>query len=162
MKRLLVNACCGPCACNPIPFSGYHVDLFFCGDNFNSKAEYNKRYKALYTVYKKLYDTKLLSIDYKRKVFNSCEDCIRERLLETAEMAYVHEYDAFTTTLTISPHKNTELVNRIGREVGEQMCIPFLELDLKKNGGFEKSVRVSKELGIYRQRYCGCQNSMRQ
>jgi hypothetical protein len=163
MKKLLVNACCGPCACLPWAFKDYAVSLFFNGDNFDSKEEYERRLKAMRVVAKELYRTSLLVTPlYRPRVFESCDDCIRYRLERTANLAKRDRYDYFTTTLTISPHKDTEMVNRIGREVSAQVGIPFLELDLKKNDGFNTTVRMSREYAVYRQRYCGCKKSMRE
>ena len=159
MKKLFVNACCGPCACHVEPFKEYDVALHFNGDNFDSKEEYDRRLEALELTHPV---TRLVVDAYNYKLFESCEECIAYRLGKAAVVARESGFDMFTTTLTVSPHKNTELVNRIGREIGSRIGVEFLELDLKKGGGFEKSVRRSQELGIYRQRYCGCKNSMRE
>ena len=71
-----------------------------------------------------------------------------------------HNYDIFTTTLSVSPHKNFELINQIGRELSEEYEIPFLEANFKKNDGYLKSINNSKLYNIYRQNYCGCKHSM--
>jgi hypothetical protein len=136
--------------------------LFLNGDNFDSYEEYSRRYYALNTVAEEFYHGKLIVDGYDPKAFDNCEDCIRYRLTRTAEVAKSGDYDCFTTTLTISPHKDSAEINRIGREVGEQTGIPFLGLDLKKAGGFGKSVHRSREIGIYRQSYCGCKKSVRE
>ena len=66
------------------------------------------------------------------------------------------EMDYFTTTLTISPLKNAQLINQLGNEIGEKVGIPFLPSDFKKNGGYLRSIELSKEYDLYRQNYCGC------
>jgi predicted adenine nucleotide alpha hydrolase (AANH) superfamily ATPase len=98
---------------------------------------------------------------YIPRTFENCEQCIAYRLTRCAEYAKSRGYDCFTTTLTISPHKDTAMVNKIGRDVSAFYGVPFLELDLKKNGGFARSVEMSKKLGLYRQNYCGCARSVR-
>jgi len=85
-----------------------------------------------------------------------CEVCFRLRLAKTAEWAKENGYDVFGTTLTVSPHKNAEVINRIGRELAEEAGVEFLERDFKKGDGYKRSIEICRELGIYRQRYCGC------
>ena len=87
-----------------------------------------------------------------------CEVCFRMRLLKTHEFMLERGMEAFTTTLTVSPHKSAEVVNRVGSDVGGQA---FLARDFKKMDGFKRAVQLAKEGGIYRQRYCGCVYSMR-
>ena len=153
MKKLLVQACCGCCATS---FEKGDVTYFFNGDNFDTINEYKKRLEAMLTV-----DKDCIVEGYEAKVFDSCEECIAYRLRRCAEVALERGFDCFTTTLTVSPHKDSAMVNRIGREVAAEVGVPFLELDLKKNNGFAKSVARSKQLGLYRQRYCGCGESRR-
>jgi predicted adenine nucleotide alpha hydrolase (AANH) superfamily ATPase len=83
------------------------------------------------------------------------------RLRRTAEEAKQQGIPAFCTVLTVSPKKDAVLVNRIGREEGERAGVLFIEADMKKNDGFQKSVEISKKFGIYRQDYCGCRYSVR-
>ena len=87
---------------------------------------------------------------------NRCEECFRLRLRRTAEYAKANGFEIFGTTLTVSPHKNAELINRIGREIGEELGIEYLERDFKKDNGYKRSIELCKEIGIYRQNYCGC------
>ena len=158
MQKLLVQACCGPCACDTSMFEGYSTIYFFNGDNMNTRSEYDSRLFALRRV------AQGLIVDmYNGPIeFAVCEDCIRYRLRAAARAAKKHGFDCFTTTLTVSPHKNTAMVNRIGREVAAEVGMPFLELNLKSNDGFARTVKISKELGLYRQNYCGCAKSVRQ
>ena len=85
-----------------------------------------------------------------------CEVCFRMRLAKTAEYARDNGFDAFGTTLTVSPHKNAELINRIGRELEREFGATFLERDFKKGNGYLRSLEICKALGVYRQKYCGC------
>ena len=90
-----------------------------------------------------------------------CGRCFELRLRETARVAKELGMDYFTTTLTISPLKNAQLINEIGNRIGEEMGIAFLPSDFKKNNGYLRSIELSKEYGLYRQDYCGCDFSMR-
>ena len=90
-----------------------------------------------------------------------CGRCFDLRLRETARVAKEMEMDYFTTTLTISPLKNAQLINRLGNQIGEEMGIAFLPSDFKKNNGYLRSIELSKEHGLYRQNYCGCEFSKR-
>ena len=152
LTGVLVHACCAPCAC-VLPRS---TKFFFNGDNFDTRDEYLRRRAAM-----EVFAPDAVIDEYDPKVFPGCAECIRYRLVRCAEVAKENGFMAFTTTLTVSPHKNTGEINAIGREVGESVGISFIELDLKKHGGFLKSVRVAKELGLYRQNYCGCNLSAR-
>jgi len=90
-----------------------------------------------------------------------CGRCFELRLRETAKVAKELGMDYFTTTLTISPLKNAQLINEIGNRIGEEVGIAFLPSDFKKNNGYLRSIELSKEYGLYRQDYCGCDFSMR-
>jgi len=168
MQKLLVQACCGGCASSDptdylygeINRADTFIRFFFNGDNFDTSEEYRRRLAAFNTV-SKHYKIESIVEPYSEKIFEKCEDCIKYRLECCAQVAKEQNFDCFTTTLTVSPHKDTATVNQIGREVAVEYGVPFLELDLKKNGGFEKTVKASKELGIYRQNYCGCAKSRR-
>lgn len=85
-----------------------------------------------------------------------CERCFRLRLSETAKAAALGKFDFFTTTLTISPLKDSSLLNRIGCEAGTKAGVSFLPSDFKKRNGYKRSIELSKQFGLYRQDYCGC------
>ena len=91
-----------------------------------------------------------------------CEVCFRLRLEETARLAAERGMDYFTTTLSISPLKNAGLLNAIGGELAEKYRVPYLFSDFKKRGGYQRSVELSREYGLYRQDYCGCVFSRRE
>lgn len=90
-----------------------------------------------------------------------CGRCFELRLRETAKEAKELGMDYFTTTLTISPLKNAQLINELGNRIGEEVGIAFLPSDFKKNNGYLRSIELSKEYDLYRQDYCGCDFSMR-
>ena len=85
-----------------------------------------------------------------------CTECFKLRLEESAKLAKEGNYDYFTTTLTISPLKDAERLNRIGEEMGEKYGVKFLNSDFKKKNGYKRSTELSKEHDLYRQNYCGC------
>ena len=89
-----------------------------------------------------------------------CEACFKLRLEKTAELAKKESFDYFTTTLTVSPHKNSPLINAIGKEISQKYGVKYLFSDFKKKEGYKRSTQLSKEYGIYRQNYCGCEFSM--
>ena len=88
-----------------------------------------------------------------------CEICFRLRLEKTAEFAKNHGYDCFATTLTVSPLKNAEKINRIGEEVAYRTGVKYIHTDFKKREGYKKSIELSKKYDLYRQNYCGCEFS---
>ena len=90
-----------------------------------------------------------------------CAVCFRMRLKESARYAKEKGFDGFTTTLTVSPHKNYRVISEIGREVAEEVGIEYYPFDFKKKDGFLHSIRLSKAYGLYRQDYCGCGFSKR-
>ena len=83
------------------------------------------------------------------------------RLEKTFEYAKEHSFDLITTTLTLSPLKNAELLNGIGEKLCKNSQVEWIYSDFKKQGGFLKSVELSKKYGLYRQNYCGCEFSLR-
>lgn len=85
-----------------------------------------------------------------------CKVCFELRLSKTAQIAKENGYDYFTTTLTLSPYKNSELLNEIGEIMQNKYSTPYLFSDFKKNDGYKKSIELSKEYNLYRQDYCGC------
>ena len=85
--------------------------------------------------------------------------CYEQRLRKTMEYALKNRFKLFTTTLTISPHKSSRIIFEIGKRLAMDKNIDFLQRDFKKKGGFNVSVRMSKEMGLYRQNYCGCEFS---
>ena len=137
-------------------FEGFCVVYHFNGNNFDNRNEYDKRLFAL----RKVSPGTIVEL-YMPREFANCDECVRYRLMACAKTAKEYGFDCFSTTLTISPHKDTVTVNRIGREVSKEVGLPFIEKDLKANDGFKKSVEISKKMGLYRQNYCGCKNSVR-
>lgn len=90
-----------------------------------------------------------------------CAICFEQRLRKAAETAKAGGYDWFCTTLTVSPHKNAQVLNHIGQKLAQDVGVPFLPSDFKKRDGYKKSIELSREYCLYRQNYCGCEFSSR-
>lgn len=169
MKKLLLHVCCAPCSTYVIEAlkEEYEITLFFYNPNIEPINEYSSRLEAAEKFAEKM-DLPIIvgdydSIEWHNKVQGHendeeggerCGICFRYRLEKTAELAKQKGFDLFSTTLTVSPYKNTEIINQIGKEAGEKYNIEFLDSDFKK--GYMKSIELSKEHGLYRQKYCGC------
>ena len=169
--KLLLHICCAPCSTEVIErlSTGYRVTGFFYNPNIHPKREHEKRRMELlgfsksqgFRVLQGGYDLKewfelVRGLEKEPEGGMRCEVCFRMRLEKAAKTAKELGFDAFTTTLTISPHKDSEAINRIGAELEERYGVGFLAADFKKKDGFKKSVELSKKHGLHRQSYCGC------
>ena len=171
---LLLHACCAPCSSYTLEYLTPYFDitLFFYNPNIAPENEYNFRASELARLIKEhpdFSDVKLIVPEYDSAPFfemakgredfkeggERCFDCYRLRLEETAKTA-AGKYDFFCTTLSISPHKNAEKLNLIGGELAEKHGVKYLFSDFKKKGGYQRSIALSHEYGLYRQDYCGC------
>ncbi|MDO5715975.1 MAG: epoxyqueuosine reductase QueH [Tissierellia bacterium] len=179
--KLLLHSCCGPCSSAVIERLAphFHLTVFYYNPNIDTKKEYEYRAKEQQTLVKKLglshdIDVKIAIYDSKEyyefvKGFEKepeggkrCTRCFRLRLEKTAQVAKEEEYDYFTTTLSISPHKDSQRLNRLGHRIGEKYGIDYLYSDFKKKNGYSRSVELSKAFDMYRQDYCGCVFSKRE
>jgi predicted adenine nucleotide alpha hydrolase (AANH) superfamily ATPase len=88
-----------------------------------------------------------------------CVECFRLRLTHTADQAKAQGFQWFGTTLSVSPHKNHSIIRQIGNQLAEELGLHFVEDDFKKKAGYQRSVQLSKDYGLYRQTYCGCEFS---
>lgn len=174
--KLLLHACCAPCASAVIERMKdfFDVTVYFYNPNMDGEIEYIKRADELKRLCG-IFDVKYVIEVYKPSEFISvvkglenaaeggmrCVKCFRLRLDKTAKFARENAFDYFTTTLTISPLKNAETLNLIGEECSAANGIKWLPSDFKKKGGYQRSVLLSKEFGLYRQNYCGCEFSKR-
>lgn len=172
--RLLLQCCCAPCssAVLEILVQYFNVTVYFYNPNIHPQAEYEKRLAQFPKLFKASFceSVQMLEAPYDPERFFAvakglenepeggarCTECFKLRLEETAKTAKEHGFDYFTTTLTVSPHKNAALLNEIGKELGEKYNIPFLPSDFKKKEGYKRSIAFSKELDLYRQTDCGC------
>ena len=172
-KKILLHACCGICSAYPISMlqeKGYSVSVYFCNPNLDTKEEFQRRLDAQRTVCENL-SVELISEEYNHKEYlekikglenepekgKRCLECIQLRLSKTAKYAKDNGYKIFTTSLVISPHKNYEKITEIGKTQAKIFDLEYLDINFKKKDGFLKTNIISKELGIYRQNYCGCE-----
>lgn len=175
--KLLLHSCCGPCSTAVLErlASYFHITLLYYNPNIYPEDEYLLRLKTQIEVINKCgYDISLLEGEYIHEEYlafikgleeekeggKRCEACFKLRLEKTAELAKRESFDYFTTTLTVSPHKNSPLINAIGKEISQKYGVKYLFSDFKKKEGYKRSTQLSKEYGIYRQNYCGCEFSM--
>lgn len=177
MKRMLLHSCCGPCSTSVIErlAPDYDITVFFYNPCITDRAEYEKRKENQLKFISEFNEENGLKIDFIEGKYDSneyfkrveglekepeggrrCTVCFHQRLEETARYAAEMGFDIFTTTLTVSPHKNYTLIAGIGKEYEEKYGLPFLDLDFKKKAGFQRSIELSKEHELYRQNYCGC------
>lgn len=175
-QRLLLHTCCGPCSTHCIEELkvDHDVTLLFYNPNIHPMGEYLRRREAAEKVASSI-DIPIIEIPYTPEAWvehtkgfeeepeggRRCGLCFSQRMEATAIHAKENGFDCFTTTMTISPHKDAKLINEIGEKVAEKHGVRWLHSDFKKNDGFRKSTEMSKELGIYRQHYCGCFYSVR-
>lgn len=171
---LLLHACCAPCSSGVLPVLVEHfkITIFFHNPNISPESEYNYRLEELKRLVGEMgySDIEIVEPEYKEEEFLAiakgredlpeggarCKDCYRLRLSATAEYAKEKGFDYFTTTLTVSPYKNAEYLNEIGRELSDEYGVKYLLSDFKKKEGYKRSCENSKKYGLYRQIYCGC------
>ena len=176
MKKIILHACCAPCASYPIKLlleDDFEPVVFFYNPNIFPYKEYKIRKDELEEYCKKLnleffegeYDIKdfyNLTLKYKDEPEKGkrCSLCFYMRLLKTAEFAKLKNVDFFTTTLTVSPHKNSSQIFEQAKIVSEAVEVEFLEYNFKKRDGYKISRMIAKENNMYTQKYCGCMYSI--
>ncbi|MCL2367727.1 MAG: epoxyqueuosine reductase QueH [Oscillospiraceae bacterium] len=172
MEKLLLHSCCGPCSTAVLEQlrGQYAPTLYFDNPNIGPESEYWKRLESQRLVTDNLieapYDptrflTAIAGLEQEPEGGLRCTRCFTLRLEETARLAVREGFPYFTTTLTVSPHKDAAGINQIGAALGEAYGVTYLARDFKRDGGYQRSVALSKELGLYRQTYCGCVFSQR-
>ena len=175
LPKILLHCCCAPCASYVLECltPQYNVSLLFYNPNIEPQAEHEKREKEIARLLEKaslLSSVDVIDCDYDNAAFENvtlslrdepegglrCNACFELRLRETARRAQTGKYDVFGTTLTVSPHKNANLINEIGNKLAKEYHVEYLQSDFKKNNGYKRSAELSKQYGLYRQNYCGC------
>ena len=172
--RLLLQSCCGPCSSYVLEYltQFFDVTVLYYNPNIQPEAEYEKRLYYQREVLKHI-PAKLMECDYDGAAFEAiargyenapeggerCTRCFLLRLEETAKRAAAGGFDYYCTTLTVSPHKDAERINRIGAEMGEKYGVAWLPSDFKKRDGYLRSIQLAKEFDLYRQDWCGCRYS---
>ena len=177
-QKILLHSCCAPCSTAVIErlSEDYEIVIFYYNPNIYPEEEYIKRKNEEVKYIKHLNETNksssisMIDSDYESEKFYSavkgfenereggarCAICFKLRLFETAKKAKEKGFELFGTTLTVSPHKNAELINFIGKSIEKELEIKFLESNFKKQNGYKNSIELSKKYNLYRQHYCGC------
>ncbi len=172
---LLLHACCAPCSSYVIEYLSKYFDitLLYYNPNISPVDEYVKRSEELIRLVKDMEgieNVSVLSAPYTPSDFyeiargleslpeggERCFKCYRLRLEYSAKYAREKGFDFFSTTLSISPHKNAEVLNTVGGELSDKYGVPYLFSDFKKKNGYKRSIELSVKYGLYRQDYCGC------
>ena len=178
VPKLLLHACCAPCSSYVIEYLSnyFEITVFFYNSNMDSKEEYDKRLnelKRFIKVFKTKYPVKVVNKEYNHQEFlelarglekepergRRCLKCYEKRLLESFLYAKENHFDYVTTTLTLSPLKNSRVINEIAQKLEKELNFPYLYSDFKKRDGYKRSIVLSKEYHLYRQDYCGCEFS---
>jgi predicted adenine nucleotide alpha hydrolase (AANH) superfamily ATPase len=179
-KKLLLHACCGPCATSCVERTAYDysVTVYYYNPNIMDEEEYLKRRDALLKFLKAFNEENkdVTYVDFIEGKFEPdkfvrrahafkdepeggrrCDVCFEMRLSETARMAREMNSDYFTTTMSVSPHKDYDKIRELGMALTAPPGPEFLDIDFKKKNGFGRSVELSKKYGLYRQDFCGCE-----
>lgn len=182
--NLFLHICCGPCSTSVLDKLNkyFNIYIIFYNPNIDTKEEFNKRLlyleKVLFVnkysfpiIYKKYNHNEFITfttgLENEPEGGLRCEKCIMLRLNYSKDIAlnYIKENNLqnhtnyLCTSLSVSPHKNAKLIYDIGCKVCEGKNITYLPSDFKKENGYLKSIVLSKEYGLYRQNYCGCEFS---
>lgn len=176
-NKIILHACCAICSGYPVSFlkdAGFSVIVYFYNPNIYPPEEYKKRLEAQKTLCSH-FGVELVEGEYNPDEFYSaakgfeaepekglrCDRCFELRLRKTAELCRQMGIKTFTTSIVISPHKNFRKLSAIGKKIAEEYGLNYLDVDFKKKDGFLKTNKISRELGLYRQNYCGCEFSLR-
>ena len=177
---LLLHACCAPCSSAVLERIGnfFEVTIFYYNPNITNQDEYKKRIDEIRRFifsFDTKYPIHLEEGHYDPREFfdiakglekepergKRCYKCYELRLEETARIADSLGFDYFCTTLTLSPHKNSNWINEIGESLNNKYLSTYLYSDFKKKNGYKRSIELSLEYNLYRQNYCGCIYSIR-
>lgn len=180
VPTLLMHSCCAPCSSYCLSYLAefFKITIFYYNPNISPREEYEKRVQEQIRLIQELpvkYSISFAEGRYDPQRFYDmakgleetpeggarCFQCYEMRQREAAIYAKEHGFDYFTTTLSVSPHKNAQKLNEIGQQLAKEYQIPYLVSDFKKKGGYLKSIELSREYDLYRQNYCGCEFSKR-
>ncbi len=175
--KILLHACCAPCSTTTLERMTEFADvtIYYANSNIHPRAEYQRReyvqQKFIHDFNEKTHNqVQFITAPYRPQEYfeavrglekepeggKRCEACFDYRLDTVAKKAVELGFDYFGSTLTISPHKNSQLINTVGIEVQHFYDVHYLPSDFKKNNGYLRSVQMCKEYDVYRQCYCGC------
>ena len=180
VPKILLHSCCAPCSSHVISALSNYFDItiLYYNPNISPIKEYEKRKEEQIRLIKQLNTKNKLDImdcDYDNNKYIDivkglenepergarCHKCYHLRMKKTASLASINNYDYFATTLTVSPHKDAKIINKIGLFLEKEYSIKYLPNDFKKKDGYKHSIELSKKYDLYRQDYCGCIYSKR-
>lgn len=172
---LLLHSCCAPCSSYVLEYLSeyFNITIFYYNPNISPEEEFFKRVNEQKRLIKEMplkHEVQFIEGTYEPSRFfdlakgledipeggERCFKCYRLRLEKTAKLAKENSFDYFTTTLSISPHKNAQVLNEIGAELSKKYGIDYLFSDFKKRNGYKRSCELSEIYSLYRQNYCGC------
>ncbi|MBE5737768.1 MAG: epoxyqueuosine reductase QueH [Clostridiales bacterium] len=173
-EKLLLHSCCAPCstACIERLEKNFNLTIYYYNPNMDSQEEFllrraeqqkycqNKNIEVILEEYlSEQYQEVVVGLENEPEGGKRCEKCFYLRLDKTAQKAKEFGFTYFATTLTVSPLKNAELINEIGYKIAKKHGVNYLPTDFKKQGGYLRSIELSKQNQLYRQNYCGCEFS---
>lgn len=171
--KLLLHSCCAPCSSYVLEYLTKYFDItvYYYNPNISPEKEYIHRVEEI----KRLISEMCPQVDFIEGKYEPerfyemakglenepergarCHKCYRMRMEESAKAAKKYGCDYFTTTLSISPQKDSAVLNEIGKSISEEYGIPYLYSDFKKRGGYKRSIELSAQFNLYRQNFCGC------
>lgn len=174
-KKLLLQSCCGPCSSYVLEYLSkyFEITVYYYNPNIDTEEEYQKRLKEQMRLIKLMEFTN--KVDFKKGKYDRdkfkkivkglehekeggirCFGCYALRMEAAAKLAKLEGFDYFTTTLSVSPYKNANKINEIGKKLEEKYGVKFLSSDFKKRDGYKRSIELSKLYNLYRQNFCGC------
>ena len=179
-KKILLHSCCAPCSSHVISVLTKYADItiLYYNPNISPIEEYEKRKEEqirLINEINKDHKVDIVDCDYDNNIYESlikgfencpergdrCTICFNLRLEKTAKMAKLLNYDYFCSALSVSPYKNSKLINEIGENLSKKYDVKWLHSDFKKQDGYKHSIELSHKYNLYRQDYCGCKYSIR-
>lgn len=177
--KILLHSCCAPCSSQVITLLTEYFDItiLYYNPNIYPKDEYIKRKEEQIKLINEIEHKNKIDIidcDYENNIYENtikglenepeggkrCLKCYEIRLMKACRYAKENNFDYFTTTLTISPLKNSQIINNIGHNLEQKYGVKYLYSDFKKKEGYKRSIILSNEYKLYRQNYCGCKYSL--
>lgn len=171
-KNIILHACCAICSGYPVSMlkdAGYSVKVYFYNPNIFPSEEYYRRLEAEKTLCE-YFNVELIEGNYEPDMYYDfvkglenepekgarCDNCFELRLKQTAELCKTLNIQNFTTSIVISPHKSFQKLSAIGKQIAAEYNLNYVDIDFKKKDGFLKTNKISRQLNLYRQNYCGC------
>lgn len=179
LPRVLLHSCCGPCSSAVLEYLTQYFDitLLWYNPNIYPQAEFDRRFRTQVELIEKMgladrvsvlaeprksedYYARIRGLEDEPEGGKRCAECFRLRLTECARLAKHYGYDYFCSTLTLSRHKDADLINTLGEEIGRAVGVSWLPSDFKKRDGENRSIELCEQYNVYRQLYCGCEFSL--